>query len=509
MPAPRFEPPGLPDPLHSASPRREGLPPWVYAALGGAAALSLVSMVILVRSLGGDSPGRPSSPADAGRPAASTPGNAPLALSTAQIVARCEPSVALIKGKASSGTGFLIRRGMVATNAHVIDHEFLPDLEVRFPSAPAGHRGPSRVELLYKDPGRDLAFLAVNSGLPPLDVAPTYGFVKGEDITVIGNPGLGDEVVLENAISRGVMSSRTVLEGRDYLQLSIAINPGNSGGPVFDSAGRVIGVATLKSTKAEALAFCIPVEDVHAGLARLDAQPETARAALALRHRAHLAFRLLTTAGALYAAGLNIRAGILQTTRGVGPGVNLLPNEEAQKLHDLLTLLEQKQFSLVDSQLPQIRTDRSLTETSRRGYEDLSVNYKAMRDLYANPRQPADAYASRAQDLKAQHLRLVRALQGSLGVEIPPKLLAMLESSSPAVGQPPVLYADVVPPPMQPRLRGFPGLFPRGPIAPGLPGGFDPAAEARARMQEMHERVQRQMREAQERARALRPPFGP
>ena len=230
--------------------------------------------------------------------------------------------------------------------------------------------------------------------------------------------------------------------------------------------------------------------------------------ALASRHRAHLAFRLLTTAGALYAAGLNIRAGILQTTRGAGPGVNRLPDEESQKLHELLTLLEQKQFSLVDSQLPHIRTDSSLAQTARRGYEDLSANYKAMRDLYANPSQPADLYASRAQDLKAQHLRLVKALQSGLGVEVPAKLLAMLESG-PAVGQPPVLFADVVPPPMQPRLRGFPGPFPRGPIGPGLPGGFDPAADARARMQEMHDRIQQQMREAQERARRCGRAFGP
>ena len=505
-PSQRFESPGSPGSRRSVSPRREGLPPWGYAALGGAAVLSLVSMVILFRSLGGSSTNRPSNPADAGSPVSSTAESqpappAPVAarsapLSTAQIVARCEPSVALIKGKASSGTGFLIRRGMVATNAHVIDHEFLSDLEVRFPSAPVGQQGPSRVELLYEDSERDLAFLAVDSRLRPLDVAPTYRFVKGEDITVIGNPGLGDEIVLENAISRGVMSSKTVLDGLHYLQLSIAINPGNSGGPVFDSAGRVIGVATLKSTKAEALAFCIPVEDVHAGLGRLDAQPESARAALTSRHRAHLAFRLLTTAGALYAAGLNIRAGILQTAQGA---MNLLPNEDSQKLHELLSLLEQKQFSLVDNQLPHIRTDQSLGEAVRRGYEELSANYKAMRDLYAHPSQPGDQYASRAQNLKSQHLRLVRAVGSGLGVEVPPKLLAALESG-PAVGQPQIFYAEVVPAPMQPRMRGFPGQLPRGPMGPRGPGGFDPAADARARMQDMHNRMQQQMREAQERA---------
>ena len=66
------------------------------------------------------------------------------------------------------------------------------------------------------------------------------------------------------------MSSRTVIEGHDFFQMGIAINPGNSGGPVFDSAGRVIGVATLKASKAESMGFCIPVEDLGAALNRLD-----------------------------------------------------------------------------------------------------------------------------------------------------------------------------------------------------------------------------------------------
>ena len=106
-------------------------------------------------------------------------------------MAKWEPSVALVKGLASSGTGFLVRPGIVATNAHVIDEEFISSLEVRFPSAPEGKQGPLPAELLYEDPKRDLVFLKVSTDLPPIEVAPTYAFVKGEDITVIGNPGLG------------------------------------------------------------------------------------------------------------------------------------------------------------------------------------------------------------------------------------------------------------------------------------------------------------------------------
>ncbi len=518
VPSQRLDPPELPDAFRSDRPLREGLPPWIYGALGSAAVLTLVSMVILVHSFVSANPERPSNAAKAGNPAASrrdpqpAPATADAAnrvpLTTAQIVARCEPSIALVKGKASNGTGFLVRPGVIATNAHVIEDEFLSDLEVRFPSAPAGQQGPSHVELLDQDTKRDLAFLAVESKLPALEVAPSYRFIKGEDITVIGNPGLGDEVVLENAISRGVMSSKTVLDGLNYLQLSIAVNPGNSGGPVFDSTGRVIGVATLKATGAEAMAFCIPVEDIHAGLDRLDAQPAGARHAMSSRHCARVAFRLLTTAGALYAIGLDIRAGILQTTRRAGPGSSLLPDEESEKLHEVLTLLEQKQFSLVETHLPQIQSDPALSDGARRGYQDLTANYKAMRDLYANPSQPANLYAARAQNLKANHLRLVKAIQGHLGVEAPAELLAVLESR-PAVGQPTALFAEIVPAPMQPHLQGFPGQFPRVPFGPGATGGFDPAADARARAQEFHERVQQRIREMQERARALRPRFGP
>ena len=63
--------PAPPDPR---PPGARSLPGWVYAVLGGAAALSLISTVILVRSLGGAgaSPAGPSNPSDAVGPLAST-----------------------------------------------------------------------------------------------------------------------------------------------------------------------------------------------------------------------------------------------------------------------------------------------------------------------------------------------------------------------------------------------------------------------------------------------------
>jgi S1-C subfamily serine protease len=508
---------------------RHGLPLWVFASLGGAAAMVVVGIGIgvLVRSLGGRRASRlphpaveiargvasqsvqpvtaaPSlaantvpllttSAADAPPPPAmSSTGNAPTPtsparpantgpLTTAQLVARWEPSVALVKGEASSGTGFLVKPGVVATNAHVIDGEFIANLEVRFPSALAGKQGPLAAELLYEDAKRDLAFLAVSTTLPATEVAPSYSFIKGDEVTVIGNPGLGDDVVLENAISRGVMSSRAVIEGMNYLQLNMAINPGNSGGPVFDSAGRVIGVATLKATKAEAMAFCIPVEDLHAALKRVG----PARPDLVSQHRARVAFSLLTAAGALYGIGLDIRAGLVQRAPA-GVKANLLPNEPIQKLDEMLTTLDQKLFSLVDNEIPEIEADSALPEMTRNRYSDLSDSYHDMKELYADTNRPADQYASQVQDLRTKHLSQVEALQNDLKIAVPPQLLAILKAR-PTDGQSMAMVDVIVPAPLQSRLlRGR--LSERG-AGLRLPSGSSPAQSARDRMQTLRDRM--------------------
>ena len=85
----------------------------------------------------------------------------PHSLTTQEVVARSEASIALIKGRAGSGTGFLVRPGILATNAHVIANEPMGGLTVHFPSAPAEARGPFLAQLQYKDSRRDLALLSI------------------------------------------------------------------------------------------------------------------------------------------------------------------------------------------------------------------------------------------------------------------------------------------------------------------------------------------------------------
>src|SRR2546427_13202735 len=115
-----------------------------------------------------------------------------------------------------SGTGFLVRPNLLVTNAHVIRLVPVDRLKVYFPSAEGGKTPLAVGALLYEDRKRDLAFLTVESPLPALALLPRYEFQRGQNVTVIGNPGLGDNVILENAVSQGVMSRPIQIKDRGF-----------------------------------------------------------------------------------------------------------------------------------------------------------------------------------------------------------------------------------------------------------------------------------------------------
>jgi S1-C subfamily serine protease len=400
-------------------------------------------------------------------------------LSTADIVERCEPSIALLKGVTSTGTGFLVGPNLMATAAHVIDGEPMASLEVRFPSAPEGRRGPHRASLLYEDPKRDLAFLAVETDLPPLVLAPRYEYRKGDDVTVIGNPGIGDGVVLENAIARGVMSTRTTLDGQVFYQLSIAINPGNSGGPVIDPGGRVIGVANLKTTEQEALAFSVPVEDVRVALGRLAAQSPGDLARARSRHRLHAAFQGESLLGALFGYGLELQLA----SRFVRDDPEV--PESAGAIDRVLRELADEAYAPFADEARQAGGDPSQPAEVRRKIGELADVTRRMKSAYESG--GGGLGLGQIRQLKSAHRGLVEALRDRLGAELPEGLAAAMEDHvEEAPNQAAPAFAGFAPPTpgeslhqwimerhraMRPPGLPTPPTFPRG-FGGGFGGGF-------------------------------------
>ena len=295
----------------------------------------------------------------------------------------------------------------------MIDEDFVSALEIRFPSAEGKDAGPFPAELLYEDTKRDLAVLAVKTDLPPLRVAPAYKLKKGEDVTVIGNPGVGRDVVLENAITRGVMSTKTAIDGQPFYQMGIAINPGNSGGPVFDSKGQVIGVATLKSSKQEGLAFCIPVEDLNAR-AREGRKPDDCRTRCDAG----------TPPGIVGGSGARQRRSPLQHRDRSPPrprrGANKPEIQQtSQKLDTAISELEKEQFPSYPAEVSALKSDKSLAPSVRDKVLQLSENFGKLKSTYAGSSKTkvTDDVLKR---MKSRHRQLITDLCSTLKMPMPP-----------------------------------------------------------------------------------------
>jgi S1-C subfamily serine protease len=339
-------------------------------------------------------------------------------LSTEEIAAKSESGVALIRGRLSSGTGFLVGPGLIATNAHVVEDEFINNLKVRFPSAEEADQGPLDARLLYEDPKRDLAFLEVKTTLEPLEVASAYTFRRGQDITIIGNPGLSGELTLENAISKGVMSTKTKIDGLDFYQLSIAINPGNSGGPVIDSTGQVIGVATLKASKQEGLAFCVPVEDLQQAMQRVSKLKRADIDEAAAQHRLSLVLRLLSASSGLYVAVLDQYSEVANVAARRGGNVGPVLQQAARLFTEKLKPFDENLFVDLETEVFQTASDPRTAPESKQPLLQLWSAASEMKQLVNRPPLDFSAFRSRLTELRAKYRQAIVSLKRSLSPEL-------------------------------------------------------------------------------------------
>ena len=146
------------------------------------------------------------------------------------------------------GSGFTFAVGLIATNAHVVGNSSLVEVEEQ-------NGNKFRARVIKKDVEHDFAILAPEGGIRPFatTIPLRLGSVPaiGEAIVLIGSPG-----GFKGTVTSGIVS-QVYPEG--VVQLNVSINPGNSGGPVFDSQGRVFGIATLKYDGGDGIGFAIPI----------------------------------------------------------------------------------------------------------------------------------------------------------------------------------------------------------------------------------------------------------
>lgn len=174
-----------------------------------------------------------------------------------EVARRVLPSVVLIKvydrmgEQVGVGSGFLIKKSVVATNFHVIRGASSATVTL------VGSSTPLKVEgIVGVDELRDLALIKLDKDAgAPLVLADISELEIGEDIYVFGNPR-----GLEGSISNGIVSSKgtRMIEGEELIQITAPISPGSSGGPVVNRQGQVIGVASASLRGGQNLNFAVP-----------------------------------------------------------------------------------------------------------------------------------------------------------------------------------------------------------------------------------------------------------
>ena len=156
------------------------------------------------------------------------------------------------------GTGFLIGKNQILTNAHVVSNQ--QRILITVHGSPEKY--PAKVEFIAHD--CDLALLSLEDFTPfkdfpifPLGEIP----LLESQVTVIGYPVGGERL----SVTKGIVSridfqpySHSRADSHLVVQIDAAINPGNSGGPVLQD-GKVVGVAFQGLRQADNTGYIIPM----------------------------------------------------------------------------------------------------------------------------------------------------------------------------------------------------------------------------------------------------------
>ena len=286
-PAPQVSAPAPVQPERNGASASEKAGPWVAAAVIAALLLGIV-IGAFGYQLWSDwrenrpDPGR-TDPSGTGTYAETGGDTAPDAtMSPAEIYEAWCPSVVGVTAfyeteQASSfykapaaGTGFLISEdGYILTNRHVIE-----DADRVTVTLWDGRELEAELAGLEEEMTTDLALLRIEAeGLQHVRLGDSDAVRVGEQVCTVGNPfgelGYSLTVGYVSALDRQITSGTATFR---VLQTDVAINSGSSGGPLFDSAGRVIGIITAKysgsadpnAAAVEGLGFAIPINDAAA-----------------------------------------------------------------------------------------------------------------------------------------------------------------------------------------------------------------------------------------------------
>lgn len=166
----------------------------------------------------------------------------------------------LVQGNViSSGTGFVVK-GKLITNNHVFfsnntEHILLETVKSD------GYTKHLSIQLSYEEfksmllealPESSWDFAIIDISTTPINSCQSLEFCNadfqieiGKSIVLFGFPFTQNNL----SMNIGIVSSRKITAGVNYIQVDASVNRGNSGGPLIDcETGKVVGIITRKGT---------------------------------------------------------------------------------------------------------------------------------------------------------------------------------------------------------------------------------------------------------------------
>lgn len=148
-------------------------------------------------------------------------------------------------GYQQEGSGFVVGRGLVATNAHVVAGE--PQTQIQMGALTY------RATVVLYDPSFDMALLRTSAPLGPVLTLDTQTVPRGTQGAVLGYPEDGPLTVAPAGVTAYVEAEGRDIYGnglvtRSFYSIDANVLPGNSGGPLVDAGGQVVGMVFSRST---------------------------------------------------------------------------------------------------------------------------------------------------------------------------------------------------------------------------------------------------------------------
>lgn len=184
-----------------------------------------------------------------------------------QAVLNDEASVVKIQGNGCGGiidgSGFVVDKDIVITNAHVVAGVSKPEVVDKYRTYSATP--------IWFDPNMDIAILRVNNlPDPPLTLS-DQELVSRNAAAILGFPGgglltAGQAVIIDQVIAEGQNIYNRGAVSRSIYELQAVVQPGNSGGPLLAPDGSVAGIVFAKSVSQGNVGYALLIGPIKAAI---------------------------------------------------------------------------------------------------------------------------------------------------------------------------------------------------------------------------------------------------